>query len=90
MELIFLEDSGNKVKIEIKGENNTLANPLVKELWNDSHVKSAGYQVKHSLQSSPILIVETDGEKPKTAIKKAIERLNKKIDGFGKKFKSLR
>ena len=90
MELVFLEDSGNKVKIEIKGENHTIANPLVKELWNDKNVKAAGYQVKHSLQSNPILVVETDGEKPKTAIKKAIERLDKKIDDFSKNFKSIK
>ncbi len=90
MELDFLEDSKDKVKVEIKGESNTLVNPLVKELWNDNHVKVAGYQVKHFLESNPILIVETEGEKPKIAIKKAIERLNKKIDGFGRKLKSLR
>lgn len=90
MELNFIEDSGNKVKIEIKGENNTIANPLVKELWNDKNVKAAGFQVKHSLHSSPILIVETDSGKAITAIKKAIERLEKKIDNFGKHFKALR
>lgn len=90
MELNFLEDSGSKIKVEIKGENNTIANPLVKELWNDKNVKAAGFQVEHSLHSNPILFVETDSGKAVTAIKKAIERLDKKIDNFGKNFKALR
>jgi len=90
MELVFLEDSKNKVKVEIKGESSTLANPLVKELWNDKHVKVAGYQVKHALESNPVLIVETEGESPRVAIKNAIERLDKKLDEFGKKAKTLK
>jgi len=90
MELVFLEDSKNKVKVEIKGETSTIANPLVKELWKDKHVKNVGYQVKHAFESNPILFVETDGESPKAAIKKAIERLDKTLDEFGKKIKALK
>ena len=89
MELKFLEDTKEKVKVEIKGEGHTLCNPLVKELWNDSNVEVAGYNIDHSLVSNPILIVESKTN-AKTALKKAIESLSKKIKQLDDKFKKAK
>jgi DNA-directed RNA polymerase subunit L len=91
MELTIVEEEKDKIKFEVKGEGHTFANPISKELWNDSHVKTSGYSIKHSLISNPVFIVETDGiEKPKIALKKASERLTKQMDEILTKFKSIK
>ncbi|MBT3394955.1 DNA-directed RNA polymerase subunit L [archaeon] len=78
MEIKILESEKNKIKIELIGEDHTLANIIRKELWNDSHIKVSGYDVKHPQIGSPILIVETDGkEDPKKALLAAVERIQK-------------
>jgi DNA-directed RNA polymerase subunit L len=78
MEVKVLEETKNKIKLEIEGENHTLVNALRKELWSDSHVKIAGYSIDHPLVGKPVLIVETDGkEDPKKALSSAVERLKK-------------
>lgn len=88
MELEIIEETKDKIKVVVKGEGHTFCNLLRKELWNDSHVKVAGYNIKHSLVGDPILIVETDGEeKPRQALKKAVARLKKTIDEFKTKIK---
>lgn len=91
MEIKILEDSKDRVKFEIEGEGHTLSNALSKELWKDNHVKVSGYHIKHSLVSSPVFIVETDGsETPRNALKKASARLEKQMSEILTKFKSLK
>lgn len=91
MEINILEDSKEKLEVEIKEETHTLLNALRKELWNDSHVKLAGYNIAHPLTAQPILIIETDGkESPKKALKSAIKRLSKTNENLLKKIKSLK
>jgi DNA-directed RNA polymerase subunit L len=90
MEIKILEESKERLKIEIVGEGNTIANPLVKELWNDEHIKAAGYRIEHSLVSNPILIVETDGVSAKEALKKAGSRLDKRMNELKQKFKQAK
>jgi DNA-directed RNA polymerase subunit L len=88
MELKILEESKDFLKLEIIGEDHTLANALRKELWNDSHVKIAGYNIEHPLIGSPILMVDTDGkEDPKKALFGAADRLKKLNLEFLSKFK---
>ena len=88
MEVKFLEDTKEKLKIEIMGEGHTLCNPLVKELWNDKSVEIAGYNIDHSLVSNPILIVQSSNAK--SSLKKAIEGLSKKVKQFDDKFKKIK
>jgi len=88
MEVQFLIEEKNKIKVEIKGEGHTLCNPLVKELWRDDKVEIAGYSIDHSLVSNPFLTVE--GSDAKGSLKKAIERLSKKINDMDDKFKKAK
>lgn len=91
MEIKILEDEKNRLKFEIEGEGHTFSNPVSKELWKDSHVKTSGYHIKHSLISNPVFLIETDGsENPKNALKKASDRLEKQMSEIGTKFKSLK
>lgn len=89
MEIEYLEENKNRVKVEIKGEGHTLCNPLVKELWQDKNVGVAGYHIDHSLISNPILVIESSGD-AKGCLKKAINRLGKKIKEMDDKFKKAK
>lgn len=77
MEINILEEKKNRLVFEIKGEGNTLCNALQKELWADSHVKSAGYNIAHPLINIPKFVLETDGADPKKTISAAVKRLTK-------------
>lgn len=90
MEINMLEEKKNKLAFEIKGEGHTLCNALQKELWNDSHVKTAGYNIDHPLISIPKFVLETDGADPKKTISAAVKRLTKeagKVKDQAKKIK---
>ena len=89
MEVKFLEEDKNFLRVEIKGEDHTLANYLRKELWQDSDVKVAGYNIEHPLASSPILVIETKKSDPKKALQGAVERLAKKNSELIKEVKSI-
>jgi DNA-directed RNA polymerase subunit L len=87
MKLKFLENKKNKMIIEIQGETHTFCNALKKELWNDKHVKLAGYDIEHPFVGVPRLIIETDSsESPKKALTEAAKRLEKKADSFKQAF----
>ena len=85
MEINVLEDKKNRIVFEIDGIGHTFLNILGKELWNDSHVKVATYNIKHPQVSNPKFILETDGdESPKAALTSAVNRLKKISDKFKK------
>jgi len=79
MELDIIEQSKNKLKFKIEDEDHTFCNILRKELWEDQHIKVAGYNIEHPLLGYPLFIVETDGkESSKKALANAITRLKSK------------
>ncbi|MFH1592477.1 MAG: DNA-directed RNA polymerase subunit L [Candidatus Woesearchaeota archaeon] len=86
MELEVLESSKNSVKFRLRGEGHTFCNLLRKELWNDRSVKIAGYKIEHTLESSPIVILETEGKGPEKVLVDATGRLKKLVKEAGQKF----
>ena len=79
MEVKILEQAKDFIKVELVGEDHTLANVLRDELNNDSHVVVSGYKRDHPLVGSPVLIVKTDGkEDPRKAVDACVTRLKKK------------
>lgn len=87
MEINVIKDKKNEAIFELKGTTYTLGNSLKAELWNDDHVKAAGYSIKHPLVSSPEMLINTDGKKtPKQALIDAAQRLKKEADKFSKDF----
>ena len=86
MEIKVLEEKKNKLIIELKGETHTFCNALKKELWNDKHVKAAGYNIEHPLVGVPKIVVETDGKDPKKALVDAAGRLKKTFDSLKSEF----
>ena len=84
MEIYVLEDKKNRFVFEIEGIGHTYLNMLKNELWNDSHVKVATYNIKHPQVSKPKFILETDGESPRAALTSAVGRLKKLSERFKK------
>lgn len=90
MEIKVLEEKKNRLVISVDGETHTLCNALVKELWNDKHVKSAGYRIDHPLVGVPSIMLETDGADPRKTISSAIKKLKKAAEDFKKSAKSIK
>ena len=86
MEIKVLEQKKNKLIIELKGETHSFCNALKKELWNDKHIKAAGYNIEHPLVGVPQIIIETDGKDPKKALIDAAGRLKKSFDSLKTEF----
>ncbi|MAE42435.1 DNA-directed RNA polymerase subunit L [Candidatus Woesearchaeota archaeon] len=83
MEIKVLEDKKNKIVFEVEGIGHTFINILKNELWQDSHVKVATYNIRHPIASKPKIIVETDGsENPIAALTSAVTRLKRTSDKF--------
>ncbi len=79
MEIKYTGETKDRIKVELIGEDHTVANAIRKELWENPHVKISGYQIENPLVSNPVLVIETEGkEDPKKALFKALEGLRKK------------
>ena len=87
MEINILEKEKNKLKFEIKGEDNTFSNILRNELWNDKDITLSGYKIEHSLLSEPVFTVESDN--PKSSLLDAAKRLTKINEDFKEKIKKI-
>lgn len=90
MEIKVLEEKKNKLVLSVEGETHTLCNALVKELWNDKHVKSAGYRIDHPLVGVPNIMLETDGADTRKTINAAVKRLKKASEAFKKAAKAIK
>ncbi|MBW2964742.1 DNA-directed RNA polymerase subunit L [Candidatus Woesearchaeota archaeon] len=84
MEINILEDSKNKLVVEIKGEGHALCSALEEQLWKNKKVKSAGYNVAHPLINIPKVTVEADA--PKDALIDAAKAVKKDAEAFLKAF----
>ena len=87
MELNFKERTDKKITVEIKGEDHTFCNILVKELQKDENVEMAVYALDHPLTRIPTLQVVANGKSTaEKALKDAISRLRKTTDKFKSDF----
>lgn len=91
MEVKIVEDSANKLVFEVAGATHTICSALKRELWENSDVKIAGYNIAHPLVGKPVFTVETKkGRDPKKIILSAVKSLSKKIDNLSAKVKKIR
>jgi DNA-directed RNA polymerase subunit L len=85
LKINVLKRTENELKIEVEGAGHTLCNLLQKKLLEDEDVDMAGYDIPHPLVSKPIIYVRTKGKvTPEEALRKAIEKLLKLSDEFGR------
>jgi DNA-directed RNA polymerase subunit L len=86
MELNVLEESKNRLVVEIKGESHALCNALKSELWGNKKVKIAGYNIAHPLIGVPKLVIETESVSAKDALIEAAKNIKKDTESFLKAF----
>ncbi len=90
MEISVLKEEKGKLKLGIKGETHTFCNYLRKELWNDQALKTAGYNIEHSLTGHKVMMIETDEKKKKKKVlQKTVERLKKQNKELRDQFKKI-
>lgn len=90
MDVKVLEEKKSRIVFTLDGEGATIANVLKKELWNDEHVKAAGYHIEHPLLNIPTFVLETDGADPKKTVSAAVKRLGKQLEKFRDDAKALK
>lgn len=85
-----LNQTDTELELRIFEEGHTFMNLLRKELFNDPSVSHAGYLIKHPLIKEVRFYVKVKGDiSPIEALKKALKRLEEKIDEFETTFESI-
>ena len=83
MKVRVLKKSQNELRLEVEGEGHTFCNVIQKALLEDERVDLAGYSIRHPLTSCPVIYVRTKGQsKPETALKDAVEEVQKETGSF--------
>ena len=85
MDIKVLEESKNRLIIEVDNVGHGFCNVLVKELWNDSNTKSAGYHIEHPLIGKAKIIIESKSN-VRAVLDGAVKRIKKSTDEFKKAF----
>ncbi len=88
MEVKAIENSKNRLKLELVGKTHTISNLISKELWNDKDITVAGYTLEHPTASNAVLTVETEKGDAKKALSSALDRIEKINKEFSTKFKN--
>ncbi len=86
MELKALKKDDKTLLLEVKGETFTLTNLVQDELWNDPNVLETTDIKEHPYLEEPKIWVKMERGNPVTAIKKACQRIERKIDEFSREF----
>ncbi len=85
MEITVIEETKNKLVLNIAGGGHTICNAIKNTVSQDKNVKIAAYKIDHPLIGEPEMIIETNGKvSPKAAIKKAIKKLSNDADKLKK------
>ena len=85
MDIKVIEENKNHLIIEVDNVGHGFCNVLVKELWNDKNIKSAGYHIEHPLIGKAKIIIESNIDVRKI-LDDAITRVKKTTDEFKKVF----
>ena len=88
MEVKIINETRNRLEIEIPKEDHTLGNYLRTALLADPKVKHACYQKVHPLTGGITLVIQTDeGASPRKALDGALARMEKESGEFREKLK---
>ena len=82
MELKFLKDDKDSLKVQLENEYATLGAAIKDELWNTKGVDAAMLDKRHPLVGKPELSIQ--GKEPKKLAKTAAQNFKKKIEEFEK------
>ena len=92
MEIKKLKETTNQLEIEIKGENETLLNPIVQELIKDKEVEYASIETDHPNAPYRRLYIRLNKgskSKPKKILENAIKQVDKVTQEFKKEMEKM-
>lgn len=88
MQVRILNDTKERLEIEISGEDHTLGNYLRASLLANPKVKHAGYQIVHPLTGGIKVVVQTaDGYSPREAFSEALSKMESEASEFKDKLR---
>lgn len=82
MELEFLKNEKDEIKLRVENEDSTFFAALKDELWNTKGTDASVLNKKHPLVGKPELLVQ--GKDVKKILKTAAQRLKKEVEDFEK------
>ena len=83
MKITVLSKTEHELEIEVRGETETLLNPIKQALLNDKDVDFAEYIIEHPSLSVPKIFIRTKGKaKPDVVLKRTIKALVAEFDEF--------
>jgi len=89
MEISVIENTKNRLRLEVKGEGHSFCNIIKSELWNQKNVEIAGYHIEHNLVSEPVIVVQSEKGDTKKIVLDAVEGLRKKNKSLREAFKKI-
>jgi DNA-directed RNA polymerase subunit L len=84
MDLEVLNQKGDKIEIEVKGESHTLLNLLRENSWKTG-ADQASYMIKHPYMSQPKIIIKS--KHPKKVLTDAAQLIVDDATSFEKSFR---
>jgi len=89
MEIDIEEHTDEKIVFHLNGTGHTFCNALKDQLVQYDDVELATYTIKHPLAAEPKFFLETDGEKPKEALSRAVDDLKDTNESFVEAYSEL-
>jgi DNA-directed RNA polymerase subunit L len=87
VELKILSQTATELEVEVRGETETLLNPIKQALLADKDVDFAEYIIEHPSLSVPKVFIRTKGKaKPEAILKRTIKALIAEFDEFETQF----
>jgi DNA-directed RNA polymerase subunit L len=87
VQLNLLSKTDNELEVEVRGETETLLNPIKQALLADKDVDFAEYIIEHPSLSVPKIFIRTKGKvKPDVVLKRTIKALVAEFDEFENDF----
>ena len=80
----IIKNTATEIEFKINDESHGVCNALRHILMQDEDVEYAVYNIDHPLTGKPIMTIRTNGENPKTVLKKAAEQLKHDSNEFKK------
>jgi len=83
MQLNVLEESGERIKVEVRGETETLTQVIARQVWEEG--AEAASVKSHPFMVQPFIVVKGTGAKKKLV--KAAQAIEEKCEEFREEFK---
>ena len=89
MKLEIIKSEKNYAEFVIEGEKHSFPNMLKQKLLEMKDVEFVSYILEHPMDTGAKFVIRTRGKSPKKVLEAAAKALDKDLDDFDKKVKSV-